>query len=648
MLLLATAPSVAAGDLRLADVFAHHMVLQQQSEVELVGFDAPGQQVSLRASWSDADITGVADEDGRFALRVRTAAAGGPYELSVHGSSELALHDVWLGEVWLCAGQSNMGMPIAPAQHPFRGVIDYPTELADGDHPEIRLFLADDQFAAGPTDSLTGSWLVCSPETIGRLCAVPYFFARELRRERDVAVGLLCATSGGSPLAAWMSRQSLADVPGFAEELAIVDRCRDDPDAAEALRIEQIVAWWDAVESADMDGEASRAPDCDDTGWQDITLPAPLESVLPGFDGVVWLRLAVDLPTDWLGHDLQLELGPVDDLDTTFFNGMRIGGTAGYGKAQAHRSYPVPGRLVQDGRNLIAVRVIDFWNEGGITDPLSPLRLERADGQGEPVSLRAPWRIRAGPGRSDIPRWPTQPPFHSRSPTALFNGLIAPLAGLPLKGVLFYQGESDVTESAQYRQLFPRLIQAWRLAAHAPELPFLFAQIAPFRYVVEGNPAPWLREAQADTLSVPHTGMVVTMDIGDEQDLHPRRKRQVGERFARVALADVYGHQDVVSRGPSLRDVAFEEGQARVRWQHVAGGLVTFNGQAPTCFRLAGADREFHDADAVIAGDAVILRSDAVAEPLAVRFAWGPFDTPNLRNAAGLPAAPFRTDDWEP
>jgi sialate O-acetylesterase len=250
-----------------------------------------------------------------------------------------------------------------------------------------------------------------------------------------------------------------------------------------------------------------------------------------------------------------------------------------------------------------------------------------------------------------VPDFATQPrypsPDNPNSPTVLYGAMIAPLTPLAVRGAIWYQGESNADAALQCRTLFPALIRDWRRAWGRGDFPFLFVQLANYMArAAEPGDSAWaeLREAQSLTLARPNTGMAVAIDIGDAGDIHPRNKQDVGSRLAFWALADTYG-KPVVKSGPLYRSFSVEGASIRVRFDH-AGGLATTDGAAPRAFAIAGADRKWHWAEAKVDGETVVVSSPHVPQPVAVRYAWADNPEATLRNGAGLPASPFRTDDW--
>ena len=619
---------------RLPAVFADHMVLLRESSVRVFGDASPGEKITVSGSWKERAASGVADPDGKFQVVLGTPPAGGPHRVTVAGErGEVVFEDVWSGEVWLASGQSNMEMPVGRTRGPYRGVIGFPEVIAAADHPRVRFFQTGDDHAPAPRTDSGGGWTVCSPDTVATQSAVAYFFARALSEALDVPVGVLCATDGGSPIAAWMSAGSLADLEEFDAELSLARRCADDPGALAVLRREQLDTWWREVED-EGDERRFSSSDHDDSDWEEIALPAPIESRYRGFDGVVWLRRTVTIPDRFAGRDLRLELGPIDDMDTTFFDGVRVGGRDGYGGGAEDRRYRVPGRLVTAGEHVLAIRVIDYFGPGGLVGKRRPT-LTPLNGGGR-IALDGAWRCRRGRSAREFPRWPKQPPFHWHSPTALFNARVAPLAPVSVRGVLWYQGEADVKEPARYRTLFPRLIEDWRGRFGDPTLPFLFVQLAPFHYPAT-YPAAELRDAQASVLGMPGIGMATTVDVGDADDLHPRRKREVGERLALLALDLEYG-RDVESTPPRPAGCRRVGGELVITFD----AAPTVDGERLLGLEVAGPDRVYHPAEGLVRARELHAHSDAVATPVAARYAWGAATTGNLRGSSGLPVAPFR------
>jgi sialate O-acetylesterase len=623
----------AAGELRLPAFFSDHLVLQRASEVPLWGWCEPGGLVRVRASWlGDSATSARADAGGRWQVTLTTSAAAGPQELVIEcGSERRVLADVRLGEVWLASGQSNMEWTLGPGVG--NGVDGWEAAVAASEDPELRFFEVENALAPAPADDVRGAWRLASPATSGHFSATAYFFARALRRELGVPVGVISSEWGGTPAEGWTSAAGLAELPEFAPGLARLAELARDPAAARARQEEAQAAYWQRLEGLGLELNSGH--------WRDVVLPATFEQHgEETFDGVGTYSREVALPAAWVGSELVLELGPIDDRDTTSWNGERIGGHEGTGEWQTPRRYVVPAGLVR-ATNTLSVRVLDTGGQGGFHGGPGSLRLSRGD---ERFDLSGPWSWRRGPDMGTLGWPPSLENLAPHEPSALSNAMIAPLEPFALAGVIWYQGESNIGRDAQYRRLFPALIEDWR-ARFRRELPFLFVQIAPFGYGGDTGQAAWLREAQRAALELPRTGMAVTMDIGDPRDIHPLEKRLVGERLALHALAQSYGHE-LVASGPLFHSLRVEGSRLRIRFEH-ARGLRT-DGKALAHLELCGADGVWHAAESAIEDDALVAWSAAVPAPLHARLGFGAADLLNLWNEAGLPAASFTSVPFAP
>lgn len=528
---------------------------------------------------------------------------------------------------------------------------DAEAEIADADHLGLRLFNVKNVIAQEPLDDVNGQWVVCSPESVPGFSAVGYFFGRELLQALEVPVGLVAPNWGGTLSEAWTSRETLAGISEFAPPLErLAQAIASDGDPEDSLAVKQAV-WWKSLEQQDPGHrELWMSADLDLTDWLDAPVPGQFSDAgLGSFDGCVWYRRTVEVPEEWVGQPLALELGPVDDMDLTFLNGQLVGSTREAGQHTKPRVYAVDAGVARAGANVIAVCAVDTGGAGtlgGTGEGAPPMRLRLAsDPAGSGLTLEGTWKAKAGLTMQSAGPFPSGSWFHANYPTALYNGMIAPLLPFGIRGAIWYQGESNRPRAAQYRTLFPAMIGDWREKWGLGAFPFYFVQIAPYRYAGDTGQAAELREAQTLTLATPNTGMAVTMDIGNPDDIHPRNKQEVGRRLALCALAGTYGIE-VVHSGPMYRSMVVVGNQARLHFAHTDGGLVA-EGEGVTHVTVAGQDRVFHPAEARIAGDLLVVRCEAVAHPVAVRYAWGAADVPNLKNGAGLPAPSFRTDDWE-
>jgi sialate O-acetylesterase len=631
----------AAADVKLPAVFGEHMVLQQKQPVAVWGSAAPNEAVRVKADWREEEIQTTADAYGRWKVMLETPAAGGPHEMHFAAGNEIVLRDVLVGEVWLCSGQSNMEMPIAE-QDGYAGIANWRDELKQSTHPKIRLFNVKNAIAPVPSLDCEGRWAVCEASSARGFSAVGYFFARALEKDLDVPIGMIEADWGGTPAEAWTSADTLKALPDFAPVLVLMEHERAHPIAPKVLDA-QVAEWRAKIDALDagMKAPVWSSASFDDSSWEEIDVPARWTGALEKFDGFVWCRRAIDLPAAWAGRAATLELGPIDDMDVTYVNGAIVGEMMDAGRWQTHRSYPLPAGLLHAGRNVIAVRVLDTGGYGGICGRPDRLRLQAKDA-GDAIALAGKWRARASTKLADLPVRPERFELDPTSPAALYNGMIAPVVPYALRGAIWYQGEANVGRALQYRTLLPALIGDWRKHFAHGDFPFYLVQIAPFEYENDHGAAAELREAQAMTLAVPNTGMAVTMDIGERGDIHPKNKQEVGRRLALCALARTYGRNDLEFWGPMYRAMKVEGASIRLSFDHARG--LTSRGKELEHFTIAGADRKFVPARATIDGETVVVSSDAVKEPVAVRYCWGAADEGTLFNAASLPAPSFRTD----
>jgi len=621
--------------------FSDHMVLQREAQAPLWGRAQPGAEVVVRAGWGTEPLRALADRDGRWRVTLATGPAGGPYSVEItSGSGRRTLEDVLLGDVWLAAGQSNMEMTLGPGAETGPGVEGWQEAVRTAADPGLRFFDVTNVFSPRPLDDVGGEWRAADSNSAPAFSALAYFFARRLRSELEaVPIGVLTADWGGTPAECWMSAQGLGDFPVFASTLARAARLAAAPDSTELELAGARREWFEALAAQDASPRAMD-PALDDGAWRTVELPRSWEQQgLDFFDGVLWYRRAVELGADWLGQDLALELGPIADSDETWWNGIRVGGLED--RPEAARVYRLPAASLRAGTNLLAVRVLDTGGTGGFQGGPGCLALSGPAGR---LSLEGTWRWNLGVSLAR-----TGPPpdlehlLHPRQPAMLYNGMIAPLVPLALRGVIWNQGESNRVRAEQYRHLFPALIRDWR-AHFGRELPFYFVQSSPFAYEGDTGQAARLRDAQREALALPGTGLAVGMDVGEADNVHPARKRELGERLALWALARTYGRTELECSGPLYRSLRVEPGRLRLEFEHARG--LRLEGDTTGAFTLAGADRLFHPAQARVEGETLVVWSSSVAEPLAVRYAWGAADPGCLWNAAGLPAACFRSDDW--
>ncbi|MBX3403515.1 MAG: DUF1080 domain-containing protein [Phycisphaeraceae bacterium] len=637
--------AMCAADVRLPTIFGSNMVVQQQTDAVIWGWARPGEMVRAKGSWSAIAVEAEADTQGRFRLLLPTGAAGGPHTLTVSGDNTIVLSNVLLGEVWLCSGQSNMEWPLAATENAEAAI-------AAANHPAIRMFTVENTISAHPRLDVNGSWSACSPEVAKNFSAVGYYFALALREQLgDVPIGLIAADWGGTPAESWMSTAGLRAFGEFNDALDFLDAVGKDPGAREQAIRTRRGAWWNSLDRASRIAPQWNANDFDDSAWPRAALPGTWGERGDGlgdFDGVVYYRREIEAPAELAAAGAVLELGPIDDYDDAWVNGVHVGATHADNQWNVARKYAVPEGTLRPGRNIIAVRMLDTAGPGGINGQAEQMVLRSASEGGPRVPLAGEWRMFKGAAAAALLARPADVGITPHTASVLFNGMIAPIAGFPLRGVIWYQGESNVGRAEQYSRLFPSLILDWRAqwagAGAKTELPFYYVQIAPFNYSGPAGRAAALRDAQRTAMSTPNTGMVVTLDIGDASDIHPRNKRTVGERLARWALGGTYGKK-ITTSGPMFRTARKEGDTLRVEFDHVDGGLVA-RGELRG-FWIAAEDQKYFRARAKIDGGTVVLSHPRVPRPVAVRYGWENVPTPTLFNAAGLPASSFRSEYWD-
>ena len=629
-------PRAAAEDKPLVHpLFTDHMVLQRELPAPVWGWTTPGGEIKV--SLADKTAMAKADNTGRWQVKLGPFPAGGPHTLRVEGPQTVVIQDVLVGDVWICSGQSNM-------EWGMWGVNNSQQEIAAADYPQIRLFTVPKRVAIRPQELASGPWQICSPQTVAGFSAVGFFFGRDLNKALDVPIGLIHTSWGGTVAEAWTSAEALNTMSDFQPAVAQFQQLVAASESGTEKYEELLVKWWRDNDPGSADALGWADPALNATDWKTMKLPTQWEQAgLPEFDGVVWFRTEFDLPASAADKDGTLSLGPIDDIDTTWVNGVSVGSTSTWTDP---RDYKVPGRVLKAGRNVVAVRVLDTGGGGGIYGQADQMKFEPGDG-GQPIALARVWQYKASVPLAQTKPVPQRLDNNPNVTTVLYNGMIAPLVPFGVKGAIWYQGESNAGRPMQYRTLLPTMIRDWRTRFGVGDFPFLIVQLANFMAVQQQPVEPgWaeLREAQLlTTLNEPRCGLAVAIDIGEANDIHPRNKQDVGGRLALAARGIAYG-QPIEYSGPVFKSLEVTGGKARLRFEHVGGGLVAKGGEPLKGFAIAGADKRFVRGEAAIEGDAVVVWSSEVAQPVAVRYAWANNPICNLYNRAGLPASPFRTD----
>ena len=630
----------------LQPMFSDNMVLQQKTSAPIWGETKPGKQVTVTTSWNKHHYTTTADRNGHFKVNVETPKAGGPYTITINTDNEQrTLQNVLIGEVWLCTGQSNMEMPLAAW-----GFIDnYEQEIANADqYPNIRIINMKHVISPQPRTDIaatTEGWEVCSAKTIPGFSAAGYFFAVNLQKNLNVPIGLIATNWGGTLAEAWTSEESLRLMPYFNDAIDKVKNMPADVEKAKTIYEQEEKAYWKAIKDGEQGVENGKylwaAANHNDNAWPVMQMPAKVEEAgIPGFDGVVWIRKTIDIPADWEEHELTLNLGAIDDEDNTFFNGVEIGHTDSW---FAPRSYNVPAELVKPGKATIAIRIMDTGADGGLTGKPEDVYIARGNNK---ISLADNWKYKIAVDMRNYPPKPVNMANNPNAPTVLYNAMLNPLVGYALKGAIWYQGESNVDRAFQYRELLPLMVNDWRTKWNS-DLHFYIVQLANFmRQQTVPEESTWaeLREAQMWTAQhLKNTGIACAIDIGLENDIHPKNKQEVGRRLALAALAQTYGKKIEYS-GPLYTGYQIEDNKIRIFFDH-AQGMTLPQGNV---FTIAGPDQKFYWAKARVEGNTITVWADQVPFPVAVRYAWAnnPVTENLVYNSAALPMYPFRTDQW--
>lgn len=633
--------------MKLPSLFSDHMVVQQGCPIPVWGWAQPGEKIIVTLDGKSRQ--GETGKDGKWMVRLPAMGAGGPHEMQVVGTKTITLRNVLVGEVWIASGQSNMQLSVAQAADPSK-------EIARADHPRIRLFTVSPHAVVDRQQDVQGGWSVCSPQTVDTFSAVAYFFGRELHRRLKVPIGLINTSWGGTPAEAWTSREALVGsrlfkplVEKYENNLVYFER---DMAAYQARVKEGVDKYYPADPGNTGFPRGWAELQAETTAWSVMQVPRMWQSDDLNFSGVLWFRKEVDLPAAWAGRELTLNLCPCDKHDTTYFNNAEVGGI---GRENPNawctpRAYKVPGHLVKAGRNVIAVRVYSYAYAGGIIGSAAEMKLRPTDlpeAPSHPLAGSWQYRVEHNFGLSQPVAVMMPPgPGNPNSPYALYRGMIEPLIPFAMRGAIWYQGESNAERAYEYRTLFPLMIRSWRKAWRRGDFPFLFVQLA--NYLPEQSTpteSAWaeLREAQTMALRLPNTGMAVTIDIGDANDIHPKNKQEVGRRLALPALAQVYQRKSSIPSGPLYRSAKRLGSQIRISFDHVGKGLMA-KGVKLTGFAIAGTNQKFVWAEARIEKNTVMVSSKEVPKPVAVRYAWAANPVYNLYNRDGLPASSFRTD----
>ncbi|MDB9842735.1 sialate O-acetylesterase [Polaribacter sp.] len=638
--------------LKLNALFSDHMVLQQSTNVSFWGTCSPNETLSLTGSWGGKS-TMLVDATGDWKLDLETPEAGGPFTVEIETKfHKKSLIDIMIGEVWLASGQSNMEMPLR-GWPPNDAIDNSKEEITKSGYPEIRMFTVERQLSLDPKVTFNGKWTVSTPETSGGFSASAYFFARRLHKTLNVPIGIIHSSWGGTPIEAWTSAQQVKKTGDFdliLKTISSVDRQKEASgwfSKRKSIAIPLGDKQWDQLVVYDSE---FKQVDYDDSHWNQVYLPGQFDAITKSdFDGVMWFRKTVHIRD--LESDYMLEIEAIDDMDVIYINGNKVGSFAGANYSNSKRVYKVPKTLLNKGANTIAIRAIDVGGPGTFKDPMLLI-----SDSGSKISLSGYWNYRTaaeiykgklylyGTEHLNLKDKANIIKVNPKLPTVLFNAMIHPLIPYTIKGVIWYQGEDNVGRAEQYKRLFPGMIGDWREKWNY-DFPFYFVQIAPFQYHRENNTAldqsQKLREAQRITLNTKNTGMVVTMDIGNFNNIHPSNKQAVGDRLAGLALANEYGKQ-IVASGPLFKNIKRRGEILVVNFDEIGSGLISKGDLRG--FEIAGPDKIYKAAEANIINNMIELYASSVSNPKYARYGWSDKAVPCLFNLEGLPASSFTSE----
>ena len=633
ILTLACATTVMA-DVRLPRLVSDGVVLQRDTPFALWGWAEPGESVEVKLDGKS--LGSVEAGKSEWSLSVAAQPVGGPHTIEVIGNNRIAVKDVYFGDVWIAAGQSNMELPMERVKE------KYGEAIATANYPLIRHFRVPKEadFKQPQVDFSGGNWEAADPQTVLNFSAAAFFFARQIHEKHQVPIGIINNSFGGSAAESWMSEEALKAFPHYLETAV---KYRDDKYLNKLKQADKKKndAWYENIN--ENDPGLKEKPQWftaayDASSWETIDLPAFWEDEgVKAKNGVVWFRKEIKLPASAAGKPARLMLGRIVDADTTYVNGVQVGNIT---YQYPPRRYTVPENVLLAGKNSIVVRVISNAGKGGFVKD-KPYWLE-VDGQ--KIDLTGEWRYRVGV-RSEPIQGDQYVSY--KPPLGFYNAMLAPIFKTQIKGVIWYQGETNTGNPDEYAELFPAMIRDWRKQFDQGNFPFIYAQLANFQDThpqpVESNWAE-TREAQLKALKEPNTAMAVLIDVGEWNDIHPLNKQAVGDRLALAARKLAYGEKNIIYSGPIFKSMKVKGNKAVLSFNHIGGGLI-HKGDTLRGFAVAGSEGKFVWAKARIKGGKVIVWSDEISEPVKVRYAWADNpDTANLYNKEGLPASPFQAE----
>lgn len=618
--------------IKLPKLISNGVVLQRDTNLKLWGWASANEKIELK--FKNEVFKTVADINGNWTINLSKQQAGGPFEMEFNASNTIKLNNILIGDVWVCSGQSNMELPLERVKE------NYVEFLRNTNNPNIRQFQVPDlyDFNIENTDFEYGNWVEASPENILNFSAVAYFFANELYKKYHIPIGLINSALGGSPVEAWISEDAIKQFPDNFNEL---QKFKNDGLIAEIEKSDTKRSnnWYQELNSKDAgllnSNEKWSETTINDSDWDTMEIPSNwADTYLGTINGSVWFRKEIEIPISMVGKSGSLWMGRIIDADEVYLNGKLIGST---GYQYPPRRYSFDNKLLKEGKNTISVRVVSNSGTGGfVLDKPYFLAVEN-----DTINLKGDWRYKLGT---------TMQPLESQTfirwkPTGLYNKMIAPLLNFSIKGVIWYQGESNAENPKDYSKKFATLINNWRQKWNQGDFPFLYAQLPNFmEETTKPVESSWaeLRHEQLKTLAVKNTGMTVNIDLGEWNDIHPLNKQDVGKRFALLAQKKAYNETTMFAENPAPSSTKFKKKCIIITLKNIGNGLISKDGKPLSYFSISNNGTDFVWAKAKIKGDKIKVWNSSIKNPTTVRYAWANNPaTANLFTKDGLPATPF-------
>ncbi|MCK0162090.1 sialate O-acetylesterase [Allomuricauda sp. F6463D] len=629
-------PLLVCGQVELPPVFSSNMVLPRNVDIPITGKAKPKTNITVTIGEQSHKVK--SNSKGRWEILLDPMPHGGPFilEIKEEQGDKLVLDNLLVGDLWLCAGQSNM--QYTP------NMLNY-KETPDDDYiaPNLRLcsvWVGQDYL---PREKVSNAvWQEVNKETARNFSAVGYFFGKDLVKDKNIPIGLISSNLGATTIETWMGMDVLKTFPQFDEVTEKISKINKSYETIEK-EFNKTRKKWDSkyyLKGPGLD-EKWYEQGYDYSDWEQCTLPAFFsEFGYASHDGSMWFKRTFDLDTDQLKNDFNIVLNQIDDYDRVWVNGVQIGES--FGKSN-FRNYTAPKEILLEEGNLLTVRVFDIGGKGGIYTNAF---------WGNPV-LNGTWKYKKGISidSSNFPKPEVGNGSPFSHPMLLYNASIAPLHKLPITGVIWYQGEANEARAVEYADLLPAMIKDWREKWNQPEMPFLVVQLANYKQEdkIPAN-SNWaeLRESQMKASILKNVDIVTTIDIGDANDIHPYNKKEVAKRLA--LLAKHYNYGEELKKGPVYKSHSLTKSSILIQFDTYGSKLTSKDKFGYLRgFAIAGENGEFKWAKAeLVDTNTVKVYHENGNDPKYVRYAWsdnpGPLD---LINTEGLPAFPFRTDNFE-